>query len=209
MQEVTEEEWMDSDNHVRTRMSPRSIVLGAIEAATAAGGCEDMITGYWTHARLVARIAGELSAVTDVDPSQVAGAALAHDVGELLLLARHPEEYAAIRPPARAHHLQLELEQVRFGIDHALLGAEHLLDHRIPHPIADAVADHHEPFRDSELTTLVVAAADEIADDDQDRHAALDLLGISQEASEMFLLMAQRKRSPRHVGAARLRSISQ
>ncbi len=199
---------MQIDNHVRTRMSPRAIVLGAVEAATAAGGCDDMITEHWDHARLVARIAGELALTVGADPTDASAAALAHDVGELLLLARHPDVYAAIRPPSRAHHVQLEVEQLRFGTDHALLGAEHLLDHRIPHVIADAVADHHDPFPDSELTTIVVAAADEIVDEDPDRHGALDLLGITRSAGAMYLASG-RTRPERLRAAPPLRSVAQ
>ena len=192
---------MDPDTHGRMRMSPRSIVLGAIEAATAAGGCDDIITEYWSHARLVARIAGELSAVTAVDPSEVAGAALLHDVGELLLLARHPEEYAAIRPPARAHHLQLELEQAASAPTTpssepstcSTTGSrrDRRRGGRSPRPVPGLGADHARRGRRRR------AIADEPG------RTPPSTCSSSRRSRRRFLLLAERSRTPRHVGAQR------
>ncbi len=200
---------MDPHAHIRPMMSPRMILLSAVEAATRAGGCDAAITARWDHAKLVSRLAGELSLLAGVDPTDAASAALVHDVGELLLLARHPEEYGAIGVSSRAHHRQLDVERARFGVDHAMLGADHLLEHRIPHVMADAVADHHNPFADAEPTTIVVAAADEIADEDPDRRHALDLLGVSAEAAEFFLAMARRRHPRRRAPQLRVTSLTQ
>ena len=127
-------------------------------------------------ARLVAPMAG-------VRPSDAFAAGLLHDVGELLLLQARPTEYAAMYPAFTSHLHQLRSEKQAFGTDHALLGAEHLLEWRVPDVIADAVADHHDPFHQSDATTIVVAAADELLDDDIDRHHALDLMEIDTDTA--------------------------
>lgn len=174
----------------RTRATPRSLLMTAIESAAAAGCQDDLLTEIWAHAVLVARLARDIAPIADVDPVDAAAAGLLHDVGELLLLTRHPGCYRTLARAAGRHREQLTAEKSAFGTDHALLGAEHLLDHRMPDVIADAVADHHDPFRDSPATTVVVAAADEIAGDDLTRCHALDLLGIGSQTAAVILLSA-------------------
>lgn len=174
----------------RTRTTPRALLMTAIESAAAAGCQEDLLTEIWAHAVLVARLARDIAPIADVDPVDAAAAGLLHDVGELLLLTRHPGNYRPLMREAGSHREQLSAEKSAFRTDHALLGAEHLLDHRMPDVIADAVADHHDPFRDSPATTVVVAAADEIAGDDLTRRHALDLLGIGSQTAAVILLSA-------------------
>ena len=180
----------------RRRATPRSILLDAVVAATSASAPEAVVTRLWSHASEVARIARDLAPAADVDPHDAAAAGLLHDVGELLLLARQPEGYGALLLSSDDHAGQLGAEKLGFGIDHALLGAEHLLDLRIAHVIADAVADHHDPFRESDLTTIVVAAADEISAGDPERHHAMDLLGIAPEAAAVMLAAARSPGAP-------------
>lgn len=170
-----------------TRATPRTVLLDAVVTATEAGAPECLITSIWSHASEVARLARDLAPVADVDPREAAAAGLLHDVGELLLLADRPAHYPALLGAAADHAAQLAAEKAAFGSDHALLGAEHLLDHRIADVVADAVADHPDPFRDSDLTTIVVAAADEIAEGNPDRHHATDLLGIDAAAAAVML----------------------
>lgn len=136
------------------------------------------------HAVEVAAAARLLAPLVDVRPSDAFAAGLLHDIGELLLLQAKPTEYAELYAGFESHTDQLRTEKAHFGTDHALLGAEHLLEWRVPDVIADAVADHHEPFRDSAPTTLVVAAADELLDPSGERHHTLDLLGIEPDAAD-------------------------
>lgn len=174
----------------RRRFLPRAVLLDALESATLAGGDDELIDDLWSHATLVARIARAIAPTAGVDPVDAAAAGLLHDVGELLLIARRPIGYLSLTTCHLSHGEQLAAEKDVFGIDHALLGAEHLLDLRVPDVVADAVADHHDPLRDSALTTLVVACADEIADGDAGRRHALDLLGICPSAGREILRVA-------------------
>lgn len=171
----------------RGRATPRTILLDAVVAATAAGAPEDVLTEIWSHASEVARLARDLAPIAGVDPQDAAGAGLLHDLGELLLIAQRPDEYTAVLIGHPDHARQLAAEKAAFGVDHALVAAEHLLELRVPHVIADAVADHHDPFRDSDPTTIVVAAADEISSGEPGRRHALELLGISPCVASVML----------------------
>ena len=177
----------DTSAATTARTSPRAILLDAVVQATEAGACELTITKLWAHASEVARLARDLAPLAGVEPMDAAGAGLLHDIGELVLLADRPDDYARLLADHPGHADQLAAEKAALGFDHALRGAEHVLDHRLPHVLADAVADHHDPFRESEPTTIVVAAADEIASGDPDRRHAQDLLGIDAPAAAVLL----------------------
>jgi len=136
------------------------------------------------HALRVAIAARLLAPAAGVHPDDAFAAGLLHDVGELLLLQESPTEYARLRATFDTHAGQLRAEARAFGTDHALVGAEHLLDWRVPDVIADAVADHHDPFPSSAATTIVVAAADELISAETGRHHALDLLELDVAAAD-------------------------
>jgi putative nucleotidyltransferase with HDIG domain len=170
---------MSQKTTTRTRATPRAILLDAVASAITAGADERLVEQIWFHAFDVAREARLLAPAAGVDPDDAASAGLLHDLGELLLLAVHPTPYSLAFVGWLSHREQLTFEKRVFGTDHALVAAERLLDQRIPDVIADAVADHHDPFRGSDATTLVVAAADELVCGDPARRHALDLLGIA------------------------------
>lgn len=143
------------------------------------------------HALRTACAARRLAVGAGVRPTDAFAAGLLHDIGELLLLQAEPTRYAALQARFTSHHAQLRAEKEAFGADHALVGAEHLLDWRVPDVIADAVADHHDPFETSAPTTLVVAAADELVSGDPSRRHALDLLGVDRCEEERLVAAAR------------------
>ena len=196
---------LQSTTMARTRATPKTILLDAVVAATAAGAPDDLLTAMWAHASEVARLARDLAPVAEVDSNEAAGAGLLHDVGELLLFARRPDDYTGLLLATYDHAGQLAAEKAMFGVDHALLGAEHLLEHRVAHVIADAVADHHNPFRESDATTIVVAAADEISSGEPTRRHALEVLGIEPRAAAV-MLAAARAPAPQEVRATPVRT---
>ncbi len=156
----------------------------AIASAAAVLDRAGVIAHAQDHAVRVATAARILAPAVGVRSSDAFAAGLLHDVGELLLLQERPTEYAALYGGFTSHAGQLVAEKEAFGTDHALVGAEHLLDWRVPDVIADAVADHHDPFRASALTTIVVAAADELISDEPGRNHALDLLELDPDAAD-------------------------
>jgi putative nucleotidyltransferase with HDIG domain len=143
------------------------------------------------HAVEVAAAAQLLAPAAGVRPSDAFAAGLLHDIGELLLLQASPSAYAVMYPTFETHQGQLRAEKTAFGTDHALAGAEHLLDWRVPDVIADAVADHHDPFHTSAATTIVVAAADELVSAEAGRTHALDLLEVDAAAADGLLLRVE------------------
>lgn len=150
----------------------------AIANAAASVDTSGIIADAHEHAVRVAIAARLLAPAAGVQPDDAFAAGLLHDVGELLLLQDRPTEYSTLQATFGGHGGQLRAEKLAFGTDHALVGAEHLLDWRVPDVIADAVADHHDPFRESAPTTVVVAAADELMSAELGRHHALELLEV-------------------------------
>lgn len=156
----------------------------AIANAAALVDTDGIIAHAHEHAVRVAIAARLMAPAAGVHPDDAFAAGLLHDVGELLLLQDRPTEYAALQATFAGHAHQLRAEKDAFGTDHALVGAEHLLDWRVPDVIADAVADHHDPFPTSAPTTVVVAAADELISAEVGRHCALDLLEVDVAAAD-------------------------
>lgn len=156
----------------------------AIANAVVLADVGGIVTHAHDHAVRVAIAARLLAPAAGVQPADAFAAGLLHDIGELLLLQDRPTEYADLHATFETHAGQLRAEKQAFGTDHALVGAEHLLDWRVPDVIADAVADHHDPFHTSTPTTIVVAAADELISAEPGRHHALDLLELDVDAAD-------------------------
>lgn len=156
----------------------------AIASAASVLDPDGVLADSQEHAVLVATASRLLAPTAGVRASDAFAAGLLHDIGELLLLQARPTEYGELYGGCTTHIGQLRAEKDAFGTDHALVGAEHLLDWRVPDVIADAVADHHDPFRTSPVTTIVVAAADELVSAEPGRHHALDLLELDVAAAD-------------------------
>jgi len=181
---------IDTTNQPLTSYLGAPVVIAALAILDEATAIDPRgtIGDHRTHAVRVATAARILAPVVGVRPSDAFAAGLLHDVGELLLLRLAPDQYAALRRRADSHLAQLRAEKEAFGTDHALAGAEHLLDRRVPDVIADAVADHHDPFHTSAGTTIVVAAADELVHAEVGRTHALDLLEVDVAVAQGLLL---------------------
>lgn len=73
---------------------------------------------------------------------------LLHDIGKLLCMQAGIESYDGLPPAALDSPDRLHLiERDRLGYDHAVLGAHVLSSWKIPEPIAQVVAWHHQPER--------------------------------------------------------------
>ena len=100
---------------------------------------------FEAHGRLTARIAARLPAEEEVIEAAVI-AALLHDTGKLVLVARLPGPFqmAVRRSLQECRPLHLVEEEV-IGTTHAELGAYLLSLWGLPKPIVDAVWSHHRP----------------------------------------------------------------
>ncbi|HWE52109.1 MAG TPA: response regulator [Bryobacteraceae bacterium] len=75
-------------------------------------------------------------------------AGLLHDIGKLVLAAELPAQLAEAVEQARREKRPLyEVEQDRYGVSHAEIGAYLLGTWGLPYPIVEAVANHHAPGR--------------------------------------------------------------
>jgi HD-like signal output (HDOD) protein len=126
----------------------RNLVLSveafrAFEGVAAVGGYS--LEGIHAHAYLTARIASRLP--TEKSVKDTAGAAaLLHDVGRLVLMARLPKEFAGIARLAREQGRPLyDVEREVLGVTHAEIGAYLLGLWGLPFPIVEAAAYHHHP----------------------------------------------------------------
>lgn len=171
------------DTTIRTRASAPS-VFGPLYAAVADDArCGPVARCIRTHAVEVACLARELAPMVGADPGDAFAAGLLHDVGQLLLMHRDPSGYLELLAGRASHADLLVREKEIFDTDHALAGAEYLLELRMADPVAEAVADHHDPFVSSSPTTIVVAAADELLGSDERRRHAVSLLEVDLDES--------------------------
>jgi HD-like signal output (HDOD) protein len=115
------------------------------------------------HGAVVGRVVRRMLPDDPLRDDAVA-AALLHDLGLLVLAARHPDHLADVLTVASAGPRPLvEVEREHGGVTHAEVGA-HLLDlWGLAHDVAEAVAYHHEPWL-AEGAGLGPAAAIYIAD---------------------------------------------
>ncbi|MDG2306427.1 MAG: HDOD domain-containing protein [Candidatus Binatia bacterium] len=99
------------------------------------------------HALLTANIARRLPADRDT-AEEAFTAALLHDVGKLVLASRLPEEFIENVAAVIEQQRPVEsIEQDRYGVSHAEVGAYLLALWGLPETIVEAVAHHHSPMR--------------------------------------------------------------
>lgn len=170
------------DATIRMRASAPAVFGEAYAAVAGDARCRAVADDIRAHAVEVACLSRELAPLVDADAGDAFAGGLLHDIGQLLLLHRDPAGYAELAAHRCEPGERLRLEKERYGTDHALLGAEYLLEKRLPDAVADAVADHHDPFISSATTTVVVSAADELLDVDGSRRRAVRLLDVDDTA---------------------------
>ncbi|MCP4499782.1 MAG: HDOD domain-containing protein [Deltaproteobacteria bacterium] len=90
---------------------------------------------------------------------QAFAAGLLHDVGLFMLTVRFPEEMEEVLHIATGERRSLvQAERVRFGFDHQAVGAFYLEKLRFSARVVDAVACHHEPHPDADLSLGAIVA---------------------------------------------------
>ncbi len=94
----------------------------------------------------IVRVLGQTYELEGADAMYLAG--LLHDVGKLLLLETREFRYAHLDPSALVTADGVHLyERQQLGFDHAVLGALVLRSWKIPDPVPQIVAWHHQPMR--------------------------------------------------------------
>jgi putative nucleotidyltransferase with HDIG domain len=108
------------------------------------------------HCSRVAQLARSICPQPDA-ADEASAAGLLHDVG-LLVMASHERDALAetITTAQRERRPLHEVERERHGVTHAEVGAHLLALWGLPHPVAEAVARHHdEPSPGAPLDTMV------------------------------------------------------
>lgn len=129
----------------------KSLVLAAEVFRAFSGGAGTVsqvpLDDIQDHALLTANIARRLPG--DRETSEEAfTAALLHDVGKLVLASRLPDEYLENLACAEEQRRPLPaIEEDRYGVSHAEIGAYLLALWGLPETIVEAVAHHHSPMR--------------------------------------------------------------
>lgn len=127
----------------------RSLALSMSVASSFAGLPNDLVSmdNFWRHslycaviARILARRAGKC------DPEAVFTAGLLHDVGELVIFNRLPEQAkeALLRVLDSVDDLPVfEAERQAMGFDHAQVGAELARQWNLPPMLTECIGFHH------------------------------------------------------------------
>ena len=109
------------------------------------------IEGAQQHGTRVASIAKDIAKSQQVskaalDDTFVAG--LLHDVGQLVFVAHHPDQYdRVLKAVAAGEQTSSEAEMQVFGTTHAEVGSYLLWLWGLPDTVVEAVAFHHHPSR--------------------------------------------------------------
>ncbi|RLC27499.1 MAG: hypothetical protein DRH56_02545 [Deltaproteobacteria bacterium] len=102
----------------------------------------------WRHSMCTGLIAEKLcKQFPEFRKLGVFTAGLLHDLGKIILIDLFPESYGQAHKEATKHELPLfELEEERFGLNHAMIGEFLAANWNLPEPIIHAIAFHHQPF---------------------------------------------------------------
>lgn len=122
---------------------------------------------HWRHSLAVALAAQRLAEPRGIDPCTAYTSGLLHDLGTLALAVFFPQAWAAAQAAGAAgpaaQGLPLEVERQHLGTDHAAVGGLVARHWRLAVPLAEAIAQHHEPTAEAGPLADVVHLADNIA----------------------------------------------
>lgn len=130
---------------------------GVIDHFRGAGGAPDT-TPFWRHAIANALCARNLAREAKLNQGHAFIAALLHDIGELVLATRFPEQYEQALGMRTVDDTDaLKAEQAVFGMDHQRVGVLLAQAWKFPAMIQRVIGQHHAPQREDlgDLTALV------------------------------------------------------
>lgn len=151
---------------------------------------------FWRHAIMVAISARLLAEHMGLDGGIAFTAGLLHDIGQLVLVARFPEQYRpAVEQREQTGGALFESERAVLGLDHAAVGAALAARWKFTPAIQQAVADHHLQAVSASLSGAV-RIADAISHAIDDSGATDHTSGLPPEAA-----LAQVGIQPDAIGA--------
>ena len=128
----------------------RDIVLSAAVTKAFDGVSVDVVSldDFWYHSIYCGVLAKNLAPKTSMSPDAAFTAGLLHDIGELILLNRYPDEMheVILRTVEGEQPLtMLEAELERLGTTHVEVGSELASSWRLPLYLQAVITWHHEP----------------------------------------------------------------
>lgn len=116
----------------------------------------------WRHCLATALMAEEVSVAVGGASDAAYTAGLLHDIGRLALMAAWPQEYANVLATVAEHGFALiDCEREVFDVDHCEAGLWLASHWKLPQPLADAIAHHHDQggkLNKDDLPSIVRAA---------------------------------------------------
>jgi len=128
----------------------RNLALSMSVAKSFAGLPNELVSmdNFWKHSLYCALIARSLAqAARRCDPDALFTAGLLHDIGELVIFNRRPEEakQALLMVLESEDDLPVyEAEQQALGFDHCAVGGELARQWHLPSLLEDCIAHHHD-----------------------------------------------------------------
>ncbi|MGB8297744.1 MAG: HDOD domain-containing protein [Polyangia bacterium] len=140
-----------------TNVCDMAMAMSAITFFKDLGGVGQKIRD---HSAGTAAVARELAFRLGRASAKVFLAGLLHDIGKLLLIQTGDADYAALAGESLAPNTVHLKEQAQWGYDHAILGGQVLLSWKLPEPIPQIVACHHQPKVAQARSALVGLSVD-------------------------------------------------
>jgi putative nucleotidyltransferase with HDIG domain len=116
---------------------------------------------FWRHSNMVGIVARILARRLSVNQDVAFTAGLLHDLGTLVLVSYHSEQYAQVIVWQTDHQAtQFQAERQVLGIDHAAVGEELARQWNFSDQMIHAIAGHHQPDKPGlgYLATIIHAA---------------------------------------------------
>lgn len=165
----------------------RSVATAAgLVGGLAPGACAGFdFQSFWRHGIGTALCARLIARGRAMDEEAAFTLGLLHDIGRLALVTRYPQAYAQVLARQRAtDEATLDAERGVLGLDHAAAGAVMARHWRFAPEVAQAIALHHNPPLEGQLSLIdVVHVADCMAH-------ALDLAQLQHDAVPSLSLVA-------------------
>jgi putative nucleotidyltransferase with HDIG domain len=113
------------------------------------------IVAHWKHQVEVAHVAQALAVQSGaMDHDELFTAGLLHDLGKLIIAIHQPAHWRAVQDLVREKNRPLhQVEELYWGLDHALIGAMILKNWYLPASLTEPINWHHNPDLAQEYVT--------------------------------------------------------
>lgn len=165
---------------------------------------EFSIQALHEHVLHCAAIAKNL--LTDKEASSDAFlASMLHDIGKLVMAVGLQEQLVEALELAKAGRVPLHMaEEQLMGVTHAEIGAYLLGIWGLPYPIVEAVANHHDPTRICQGSSLdlvgAVYVANSLSHEADPDHEYLSRLGVEDHLASWRVMATELKHDCGHIG---------